>query len=178
MARSPNAQHNPVNATGPELNSGDFKVPQLAVPTVETVREPIVQATEMPKDEYLDELKFNEDAVTMSVTPSSDKNAAKQIYCAVNGKGAEVWDERSKRWLEFKYVPVGRRLTVKRKYIEVLARSRADTFTTREVSPTPLANQDGFQLEASTFPTAPITIINDPAGERGHQWFSNVMAQY
>ena len=57
--------------------------------------------------------------------------------------------------MQFKWVPVNRVLTIKRKYLEVLARSRVDTFATREVTPTPMANQDGFVLEANTVQVAP-----------------------
>jgi hypothetical protein len=182
MPRSKNAQHHPVNKPAAEVSTGEFQVPQLPkidmAVALETVREPIAIAEKLPNTDYMDELKFNEDPVTIVLTPSSDRNAAKQVYCGVNGKGAEVWDEKSKRWLEFKYLPVNRVLTVKRKYIEVLARSRADTFTTREVTPTPLANQDGFSLESSTIPTAPITIRHDPAGAKGHDWFARVMQEF
>lgn len=177
------AMHNPVMA-GPadQMSTGQFKVPQFEggdmTRALESGREPIQVVDKLPTVEYADELKFNEDPVTVILTPSQDRNAPKQLYCAVNGKGAEVWDERSKRWLEFKYVPVGRVLTVKRKYIEVLARSRADTFNTREVTPTPHANQDGFMLEVNTVPVAPITIRHDPAGAKGQEWFSRVMAEY
>ena len=182
MPRSKNANHNPVHAPGPELSTAQHSVPQMApidmAKALETVREPIAIAEKLPAADYLDEIKFNEDPVSVVLTPSQDRNAPKQVYCAVNGKGAEVWDERNKRWIEFKYLPVGRVLTVKRKYIEVLARSRADTFNTREVTPTPLANQDGFALEASTIPTSPITIRHDPAGAKGQEWFSRVMQEF
>jgi hypothetical protein len=179
---SSNAQHNPVFSPSPELSTGEFNVPQLGPidvdRTLEVGREPIVIAERLPSVQYAEELKFNEDPVTIVLTPSSDRNAPKQVYCAVNGKGAEVWDEKSKRWIEFKYIPVGRMLTVKRKYIEVLARSRADSFSTREVSPTPHANQDGYVLESYTVPTAPVTIRHDPAGDKGHQWFARVMQEF
>lgn len=182
--RSTQALHNHVMSGPQGQSTGDFKVPQFDGGSIdigqrlEEGREPIAIVDKMPSTEFADELKFNEDPVTVVLTPSQDKNSPKQIYCAVNGKGAEVWDERTKRWLEFKYVPVGRVLTVKRKYLEVLARSRADSFSTREVTPTPMANQDGFALDADTVPVAPMTIRHDPAGAKGQEWFARVMAEY
>jgi hypothetical protein len=47
------------------------------------------------------------------------------VDCWVNGKGAEVWDERTRKWMEFNFLPVGLPIITKRKYVEVLARSKS-----------------------------------------------------
>lgn len=175
------AQDNPTQITqGTE--TAEFSVPQKTIIDIDqqlgSVAEDIQIVEKMPDVEYAELLKFAEDPVTAIINQSSDPKAAKYVYCAIGGKGAEVWDEKSKRWLEFKYVPVNRRLTIKRKYLEVLARSRVDSFSTREVSTTPLANHDGYQLEATTFQSSPFTVILDPAGDKGHQWLTRVMSEY
>lgn len=97
-------------------------------------REPeIVRAHQLPNKKYLDELAFNEEPVTIRIEPSSDKNAALWHPIWVNGKGCEVW--RAGAWREMTYIPVGQVMTIKRKYVEVLLRSKTDTVHThvREV---------------------------------------------
>lgn len=175
------AQDNPTQITqGTE--SADFAVPQRSPIDIghalENPADDIVLVEKLPDTEYAEQLKFAEDPVTAIINSSSDPKAPKYVYCAIQGKGAEVWDEKSKRWLEFKYIPVNRRLTIKRKYLEVLARSRIDNFNTREVTTTPLANHDGYQLEAVTVQSSPFTVTHDPAGERGHAWLQRVFQEY
>lgn len=172
------AKNTPVIAGPNEMSSGGLQVPQREVNETQEFQSGIEVAERMPAQDYADLLKFAEDPITVVLTPSSDPKAAKSVFCAVNGKGAEVWDERSKRWVEFKWLPVARVLTVKRKCLEVLARSRVDTCATREVTPTPHANQDGFVLETNTVPTVPFTVRHDPAGAKGAEWFNQVMQQY
>jgi len=77
---------------------------------------------------YLDELAFMEEAVTIRLEPSSDKNAATAFPIWVNGKMAEVY--QNGRWDEIGYLPVGRTLTVRRKVLEVIVRAKVDTVHT------------------------------------------------
>lgn len=88
----------------------------------------IIAAQQLPKKEYLDELAFNEEPVTIRIEPSAEKNAALWHPIWVNGKGCEVWI--GGQWREFTYLPVGEVVTVKRKYVEVLLRSKTDTVQT------------------------------------------------
>lgn len=88
----------------------------------------IIQAQQLPKQEYLDELAFNEEPVTIRIEPSAEKNAAlwHPIWC--NGKGCEVW--HAGQWREMTYLPVGQVMIVKRKYVEILLRAKTDTVQT------------------------------------------------
>lgn len=88
----------------------------------------IVQAHQLPAKAYLDELKFNEEPVTIRIEPSPDKNAALWHPIWVNGKGCEVW--RAGQWREMTYLPVGQVVVVKRKYVEVMLRGKTDTVQT------------------------------------------------
>lgn len=175
------AQDNPASITQ-GLESAAFAVPQKGLidmaHALENPSEDIVIVEKLPSTEYAEELKFAEEPVTCILNASSDVKAPKYVYCCIEGVGAEVWDEKSKRWLRFKYVPVNRRLTIKRKYLEVLARSRVDSYSTREVSPTPLANHDGYALEGTTVQASPFIVTHDPSGERGHQWLQRVLSEY
>lgn len=78
--------------------------------------------------DYLDELAFQEEPVTIRLEPSSEKNAATAVPIWVNGKGAEVF--QNGRWDEIGYLPVARSLIVKRKYVEVLLRTKHDAVQT------------------------------------------------
>lgn len=175
---STQAADNPVMAAPKEQEFDHSAMHQRGVIDLDNPAESIAIVDKMPEAEYADLLKFAEDPVTGVISPSSDRNAPKYVYCGVNGTGAEVWDERTKRWLRFPYVPVGRVLTMKRKYWEVLGRSRTETFRTREVTPTPHANQDGFVLEAETVAVAPFNVRHDPAGAKGHEWYQRVIAEF
>lgn len=179
--KSVDAINNPVIAAPKESNTADYKVPQRDTIQMDQGlqdREPIAIVDKLPDVEYMEVLKMAEDPVTVVLSASSDPKAAKVVPCWVNGKGAEVYDSNKKKWIEFKYLPVGKVIVVKRKYLEVLARSRVDTFATREVTPTPMANQDGYVLDANTVPTVPFSVRYDPAGERGQEWLARVMSEF
>jgi hypothetical protein len=181
------ALHNPVMAGPKELQYDPSMTPQRgpidmehalenpADPLVAIDPEAIKAAASR---DYLDQLAFSEQGVTVVIPKSGERNSPNFVYCAVNGKGAEVWDERTKRWLEFTWLPVNSVITVKRKYLEVLGRARVDTYTTHQTTPTPEPNQDAFRLEANTVPAAPFTVRHDPAGERGIDWFNRTMREH
>lgn len=116
-----------------EIHTGDIKIEQKsAIIGAGADREPEIVVADKPlNDDYAQELAFNEELVTIRIEPSSEKNAAKHIYVAVQGKGCEVWDARNNGWLEMTYIPVGQPLTIKRKYLEVLARAKSDSVTTK-----------------------------------------------
>lgn len=92
-------------------------------------REPeIILVDSLPSKDYQDELSFNEEPVTIRLEPSADKNAAAFFPVWVNGKGCEIL--RNGRWNEEAYIPVGRVITIKRKYVEVIIRVKIDTVST------------------------------------------------
>jgi len=89
----------------------------------------IVIGEKIGNADYLDELAFMEEPVTIRLEPSSDKNAAGAFPIWVNGKPAEVF--QANRWDEIGYLPVGRVLIVKRKVLEVIIRAKVDTVHTQ-----------------------------------------------
>lgn len=78
--------------------------------------------------DYLDELAFQEEPVKIILNPSAEKNAPTAFPVWVNGKGAEVF--QNGQWMEIGYLPVGRPLIIKRKYLEVIIRTKLDAVTT------------------------------------------------
>lgn len=182
------AAHSPVMSTK-ELAPEHFPPPQKGpididqrlgetAPPIETDVEGISPMSEAEsKNQYLAALAFNEQPVTVVIAKGAERNAPNWVPCWVNGIGAEVWDDKGKRWLRFGWLPVNTVVTVKRKYLEVLARSRRDEFSTREVNPFPAANQDGFVLESNTTQVGAFTVRFDPAGEAGHEWYRRAMTE-
>lgn len=91
----------------------------------------IVKAEGPLNKDYLDELAFNEEPVTIRLEPSTDKNASMWFPVWVNGKGAEVLI--NDRWIEFGHLPVGVVLVIKRKYVESILRAKVDVVSTEVI---------------------------------------------
>jgi hypothetical protein len=81
------------------------------------------------QQDYLDELAFMQEPVTIRIEPSADKNAAGAYPCWCNGKPAEVF--QNGKWDEIGYLPVGRILTVRRSILEIIIRAKVDTIHTK-----------------------------------------------
>jgi hypothetical protein len=126
------------------------------------------------KKEYADELAFNEEPVTVILQPSTEKNASPVEPVWVNGIGAEVLE--NDRWRSRTYLPVGVRLTLKRKYVERLLSAKF----TRIETITQVRNQ-GTQEEYSdntvkrvTSATRALTICEDQ-NPKGGAWVEEMM---
>jgi hypothetical protein len=116
------------------VHTDDIKIDQLPDTSADLKnREPeIIQCDPAVIDkDYMAELAFNEERVTIRIEPSSEKNAPTAIFCAVNGKGCEIWDYRRGQWVEKQYIPIGIEVTVKRKYVAVLASAKSTNVTTK-----------------------------------------------
>lgn len=144
----------------------DQKVPLVGDPAAERAPE-IIRAETLPAAGYADDLAFNEEPVTILINPSSEKNAARHIPVWVNGKGCEVWNNQANCWVEMAYIPVAQRLTIKRKYLEVLARAKKDEVTTKhdDVGAEYIDNR----VDRITSAVANITVLEDK-NPRGAAW--------
>ncbi len=176
-AQSTQAIHNPVMAAGPEISTADVAPPQRAFNETGEAAPDIQIVEKMPDQEYNERLEFANQSVTGVITPSSAQKAPRYVYCAIQGQGAEVWNERTKSWLRMKFVPVNTVLTMKRKYWEVLARARTDTAETRQVNMNPDPHTDGYELVTETAAAHPFSVRHDPAGARGHEWLTRVLSE-
>jgi len=129
----------------------------------------IVIGEKIGNADYLDELAFMEEPVTIRLEPSSDKNAAGAFPIWVNGKPAEVF--QANRWDEIGYLPVGRMLIVKRKVLEVIIRAKVDTVHTQ------IQEMDSERpnniVQRFTSPVHSFSIIED-ANPRGAAWVSEI----
>ena len=116
------------------LNSESVKVEQL--PPIDRPADydgDIVLVDQIRSRDFEDELAFMEEPVTIILQPSTDKNASTSFPIWVNGKPAEVF-QRGK-WEEIGYLPVGVRLTVKRKVLEVIIRAKVTSINTHIINP-------------------------------------------
>jgi hypothetical protein len=125
----------------------------------------VVMTERTHQQDYLDELAFMEEPVTVRLEPSSDKNAAGSYPVWVNGKMAEVF--QNGRWDEIGYLPVGKVLVVKRKVLEVIIRAKIDTVQTN------VLDQDSERpnnvINRFTSPVHSFSIIED-RNPRGPAW--------
>jgi hypothetical protein len=164
----------PSNPRGPrstELHSADIKIDQKAPLLVEpgAARSEIVLTDQLPQKEYLDELAFNEEPVTIRIEPSSDKNAPAAYPIWNNGKGCEVWQRG--RWEEITYLPVGRNLIIKRKYLAIMATAKQDTVHTE------VKERDGENPEniVQRFTSAVMTFsVLEDKNPRGAAWLTEL----
>jgi hypothetical protein len=119
--------------------------------------------------EYLDELAFNEEPVTIRIEPSSDRNAASCYPVWVNGKKAEVF--QNGRWEEIGYLPVATVLTVKRKVLEIIIRAKVDTIQTKILEQD--AERPNNVVHRSTSAVHSFSIIED-RNPRGAAWVTEL----
>jgi hypothetical protein len=76
------------------------------------------------------------------------------------------------QWLEIEWLPIGVPLTTKRKYVEVLARSKPDAITT--VHDDANVERPRNTVRRRTSAQYPLSVIQDP-NPRGHEWLSRIM---
>lgn len=130
----------------------------------------IVRAEQLPQKDYLDELAFNEEPVTIRLEPSAEKNAAAAVPFWVNGKGCEIFENG--QWREIIYVPVGRVFTTKRKYVAVMAAAKYDTISTVHGE---AGSSDVIENRINRFTSAvaAFSVIEDK-NPRGAAWLSEL----
>lgn len=126
--------------------------------------------------EYAAELAFMEEPVTIRIEENSRSDFPEtHVPCYVNGTPAEVYDEKSKKWMPFGWLPVNVPMIIKRKYIEVLARSKPDSIRTNHQEATVERPQN--TVTRKTTSQYPMSIIHD-ANPKGHEWLSRIMMGY
>lgn len=162
-----------------ELDTRAIEIPQkptIAMPPIDedVERESNIVLPEGPlMKSDMDKLAFAEEPVTILIHRSGEKFAPRSTdYIGVNGKGAEMLFKNG--WVPIGYLPRGQSVTTKRKYVEVLARSKMDHVTTTVVQH---SNEDPQNLiEFSTVSTCAFTMIHD-ANPLGVEWLSQLIRQ-
>lgn len=151
-----------------EFNTSDVKVDQLTPPDLTKDREsPIVQADNSMLDkEYADRLAFMDEEVTIQIEPSGGENAPDSYGVWVNGRGGEI-KMANGEWVEYRYFPVGIEIITKRKYLAVLAASKANNVQHDD--------EDSARQKprVKTSAVCSITLIED-RNPRGQAWLAEV----
>lgn len=155
------------------LNTADVAIDQKP-PILEAhnPKDEIVHAdtTALAHKDYLDLLAMGEDPVTIYVEPASEENAPHSYHCCVNGKGAECLGPDGK-WHPVEWVPVGVKLTMKRKYVEVLVRAKKDRIVTKYGK---VGDENPLnKIERITSAVANVQILDDK-NPRGPAYFAEL----
>jgi len=171
------AMHHPVHAPARELHTADLRTAEPPPPDINHRSEVIVPVEQTKlTPEYIAELAFMEDPITIRIEPSDDENAPIVVDCWVQGKGAEVFDPIAKKWLELNCLPIGGIIITKRKYVEVLARSRADKVVAKEVESRPAPGTDGWKVDRRMVRKTLFSVIHDPS-PKGAEWLTRLYAE-
>lgn len=169
MAKGRAAMNVPVHNSGKEVHSDDIKIEQKApIGDLEEFEGDVIEATNVINKDYADELVFNEEPVTIRIEPSSEKLAPRHFPVWVNGKGAEVF--MNGRWLEMAYLPVGATVTIKRKYLAVIAMAKRDTIQTKVVKHD---ESEENLIERFTSAATSFSVIEDK-NPKGSAWLSEL----
>lgn len=120
--------------------------------------------------DYLAELAFMEEPVTVHFTPSSEKFAPPFVDGFNNGKGIEAF--LNNRWIEVKQVPVGMDVMIKRKYLEIFARAKEIAI---RADYTEVPGDDPVnRILRSVVLKHPFAVVQD--SEKGREWLRAVLA--
>lgn len=171
------ALNTPVRRAKREVSSDDFPIgqkPDILLHDDQPIeREQIITALDDRLDNsYAEALKMAEEPVTILIYPGREKNAPIVVDCWVNGRGAEVFVNG--QWHTFNCLPVNVAVTTKRKYVEVLARSKIDTINT-DVEDATVENPAN-RINRVTSSTAVFTVIGDK-NPKGGEWLRRLMTQ-
>lgn len=171
------------NATGnrvsrrDEINTADLATqsrPNIDMMAADIDREDIVIAEDdIPalKKKYMADLAFNEEPVVILINGHSrDKDSPKNIACWVNGKGIEIL--LNGKFVPLGYVPIGKQVTTKRKYVENLMTSAPVTVATI-VGPATV-EQPTQEIQFQRAAEYSISIIRDES-PAGADWAESIM---
>lgn len=154
------------------LHSDTIKIDQK--PPIVTAKDRnkgnIVEVDGDLNQDYADELAFQEEPVKIILNPSAEKNAPTAFPVWVNGKGAEVF--QNGKWDEIGYLPVGRPLIIKRKYVEVIIRAKLDTVTTAHDDSN--AERPVNRVNRATSSVHSYSILEDKS-PRGRAWLAEMV---
>jgi len=160
-----------------ETHSDEFPMgekPPLRDPV--NLDEPVEREPELilPVDKPLQKkqaeaLAFSEEPITIRIERGPEKFAAPWAPCTVNGKAHVLIGGR---WMQTTHFPVNKIFTTKRKYVEVLARSRTDNVSTEVIGrETDRPENVTYRSPSMRFP---FTIIEDK-NPMGREWLAQIM---
>lgn len=156
-----------------EKSTEDMKVGQRDSVNLDMPRdsEEIAIAETTIGQDYVDEINFMEEPVTIRINKSAEKYAPNVVDCWTNGRGAEQFING--KWAVCGWLPVNTVVTTKRKYVEVLARAKQESIQTRVVKHED--HEDNF-ADRYTNLKYPFSVISDPS-RRGAEWLTRILSE-
>ena len=175
------AKNNPVSSGGQEHHSDEVAIRQRKPVDIDAALDGdddshIVTAEELARlnkedrAAYHAELLFMEEPVTIVIQKSSEKFAPNVLDCWVNGKGAEHF--RNGKWMTCGWLPVGAPVITKRKYVEVLATRKADSYETKVVKYEDHEDNQAIPYSSMKYP---FSVLSDPSGTKGYEWLTRLL---
>lgn len=174
------AINNPVKRTYKnEIISDDFKIGQKADIDLD---KPLIHGESLAdiagdvshNSPLIEALAFAEEPVTILIAENSRSDFPEShVSVAVQGKGAEIF--QNGRWLEIGWLPIGQQIITKRKYVELLGRSKSDSISTKHEDAN--VERPRNTLSRRTSANYPISILED-RNPKGAEWFSRVVMGY
>lgn len=174
------AKNNPVNRPARETHTADTAVTELEPVNLaldqDLVRERIVIPPAGPLDKvYADALAFAEEPVTIMIAKGVEKYAADHVSCWCNGDPAEVFIRGT--WVKMGWLPVNRQITTKRKYVEILLRSKQTSYTTQHASESQDSNAHiDNHVVPNTSRKVQLSVIGDTSA-KGAEWLQNLLTE-
>lgn len=149
-----------------EIHTPDMPVrqpPPIVLPDegeLDRVAERIIPVDTLPATDYMEELAFMEEPVTIRLHRSNEKNAPAFYDFYVNGR--------------VEWVPVEQNYTLARKYVEVIARTQPYNVETK--TGTAFDERPANEIVRHQSAKHPFSVIRDP-NPRGADWLMRVMAE-
>jgi hypothetical protein len=145
-------------------NTGDVRIKATAqgIERIEDTSEIDIMQDNRDVSDLAAQLAFLEEPVTITIHETSDPNP-EPVFLAVNGVGPL---ENGVPWL-----PRGRELTIKRKFVEALLRAKVTTYGSKEII------QDGERMFVHPSKTSlkyPFSIVRDD-NPKGRAWFTQIV---
>jgi len=142
-----------------QQGAGVLKMPDLDQLLVREAAEIEPVVTSLTKGDF-ETIMFMEELVKIRVEPLTEKNPRKIIDLYVNG--VPEW------------VPIGKPWILRRKYVEVLARSKPISVQTKHESAEESLNPQN-EVIRSTSAQFPFSVLQDTP--RGIEWLNTIMAE-
>lgn len=153
MARVP-----PTSITQERTHTGNFETPTLAPIDTDADRETVIEPVDkLLRSAELAQMAFMEEVLTIRIERGREKHAPTWVDVHVNGI--------------CQWIRIGEPQRVKRKFVEVLARSQP--FSVETTHGTTAEERPQNTVRRSQFAQYPFSVIHDPS-ELGHEWLQRV----
>lgn len=164
-----------------ETNTADLEIGQhedidvsLGATIIHGESLPNLNDKERAHQDYLKELAFNEEPIHILINENARSDFPEtHVYCAVNGRGAEVLING--QWAEIQWAPIGQEVVMKRKYVEILVRSKSESINTKHEDANVERPRNTISRRVSA--NYPISVLRDD-NPRGALWLSNIMRSH